>query len=155
MGSAYLAKVLDKEPGKALVKFYCWQYDCGEDGDTVVFKVDTRTGTRQEVERIKDGDVESDLVSTTTASRASRTRRPRTAAPKMSYRPTPRRAWKPLPKSLAGYEIAGGVFAEDNNTLYARVSDKGEADAAVQARPRRRHAHEAGRPRRRRSRHAS
>ena len=127
MGSAYLAKVLDKEPGKALVKFYCWKYDCGEDGDTVVFKVDTRTGTRQEVERIKDGDVESGLVFDNDGIARVAYSETEDGTPKIFYRPTPTSAWTPLAASLAGYEIVGGVFAEDNNTMYARVSDKGEA----------------------------
>lgn len=127
LGSAFLADVLDNEPGKALVRFYCWRSECGEDGDTIVFKVDTRTGTRQEVERIKDGDVESWLVFDHNAVARVAYSEALDGTPKMSYRPTPTSAWQPVPASLAGYEIAGGVFAPDNNTLYARVSDKGEA----------------------------
>jgi dipeptidyl aminopeptidase/acylaminoacyl peptidase len=127
LGSAFLAKVLDKEPGKALVRFYCWQMDCGEDGDTVVFKVDTRTGVRQEVERIRDGDVESYLVFDHDGVARVAYSENTDGTPKMSYRPTQAAAWQPVPASLAAYTIAGGVFAEDNNMLYARVSDKGEA----------------------------
>ncbi|MCC8362194.1 S9 family peptidase [Lysobacter sp. A6] len=127
LGSAYLEKVLDKEPGKVLVNFYCWEMDCGEDGDTVVFKVDTRTGTRQEVERIKDGDVSSSLVFDTDGIARIAYSEESDGTPKLSYRATATSAWAPLPKSIAGYHLVGGVFAEDNNTLYARVSDEGEA----------------------------
>lgn len=125
-GWAFLQKVLDKEPGMALVKFYCLPYDCGEDGDTVVIKVDTRTGQRKEVERIKDGDVDSYLVFDHAGVARVAYSENKDGSPRLSYKPTPSSSWTPLPDSLAGYEIAGGVFAEDNNTLYARVSDKGE-----------------------------
>ena len=110
----------------ALVKFYCFPSECGEDGDTVVFKVDTRTGERKEVERIKDGDVISYLVYDHDGIARVAYSENKDGSPKMSYRPTPGSAWLPLPRTLAGHEIAGGVFAEDNNTIYARVSDKGE-----------------------------
>ena len=126
LGSAFLAQVLDKEPGKALVSFYCWKMECGEDGDTVVFKVDTRTGVREEVERIKDGDVESWLVFDHDGVARVAYSENEDGTPKMSYRPTQKSAWMPIPAALAGYEIAGGVFLDDNNTLYARVSDKAE-----------------------------
>ncbi len=126
LGWAFLEKVIDREPGKALVRFYCFPSQCGEDGDTVVFKVDTRTGTRQEVERIKDGDVDSFLVYDHDGVARVAYSETTDGMPKMSYRPTPGSAWLPLPASLAGYEITGGVFAADNNTLFAHVSDKGE-----------------------------
>lgn len=127
LGWAYLVGALDREPGKALVRFYCFPSECGEDGDTVVFKVDTRTGTRQEVERIKDGDEESSLVFDHDGVARVAYSENRDGSPKMSYRPTATSGWLPVPRSLAGYEISGGVFAQDNNVLYARVSDAGEA----------------------------
>lgn len=126
-GTAYLAGVLDKEPSKALVNFYCWKYFCGEDADTVVYKVDTITGVRQEVERIKDGESSSYLVFDHDGIARVAYAENKDGTPRISYRPTQTAAWQPLTKSLAGHELAGGVFAEDNNTLYARVSDAGEA----------------------------
>jgi dipeptidyl aminopeptidase/acylaminoacyl peptidase len=124
-GYAFLEKVLDREPGKALVRFICW--DCGEKADTVVYKVDTATGARQLVESIKDGDVDSYLVYDNDGVGRVAYAEAKDGSPVMSYRPTAKSEWLPLPKTIAGYEIAGGVFAQDNNTLYARVSDKGEA----------------------------
>ncbi|BCT91356.1 prolyl oligopeptidase [Lysobacter helvus] len=128
-GSAYLEEVLDKEPGKILVSYYCWQTikECGEKADTIVFKVDSRTGTRKEVERIKDGDSESSLVFDHDGIARVAYSDNEDGTPHMSYRPTPTSPWMPLPASIAGYEISGGVFAQDNNTFYGRVSDKGEA----------------------------
>jgi len=124
-GWASLWGALDKEPGKALVGFYCW--DCGDHADTVVYKVDTATGARQEVERIKDGEQSSGLVFDHDGIGRVAYSEDNDGTPTASYRPTASSAWVPLPKSIAGYEIVGGVIAEDNNTLYARISDKGEA----------------------------
>ena len=124
-GFAFLEEVLDKEPGKALVRYFCW--DCGEKADTVVYKVDTATGARQEAERIEDGDVDSYFVYDNDGIGRVAYSLTKDGAPKISYRPTQKSEWLPLPKTIAGYEIVGGVFAEDNNTFYARVSDKREA----------------------------
>lgn len=126
-GSAYLQDVLDGEPGKALVGFYCWTFECGEDADTVVFKVDTRNGQRQEVERIKDGDVTSALAFDHNGIARVAYSEANNGSPRISYRPTPTSPWTPLPKSIAGYELVGGYFAEDNNTFYTRISDQQEA----------------------------
>jgi dipeptidyl aminopeptidase/acylaminoacyl peptidase len=126
-GWAFLQGAIDKEPGKALVKFYCWPSECGEDADTVVYKVDTRTGSRQEVERIKDGDVDSSLVYDHDGIARVAYSETEDGMPKLSYRPTQTSAWQPLPKSIAGYELVGGFFADDNNTIYTRISDSQEA----------------------------
>ncbi|MUV14079.1 alpha/beta hydrolase family protein [Noviluteimonas gilva] len=127
MGWAFMAGPLDKEPGKAIVTYYCWPSECGEDGDTVVFKVDTRTGSRQEIERIKDGDVSSSLIWDHDGIARVAYSEAKDGTPKTLYRPTPTSPWTPIPKTIAGYEVAGGYIAEDNNTLYARISDNQEA----------------------------
>lgn len=126
-GWGFLEQQVDNEPGMALIRFYCWPSVCGEDADTVVFKVDTRTGIRKEVERIKDGDVDSYLIYDHNGLARVAYTENTDGTPKMSYRPTATSAWSPMPKSIAGHELVGGVFAEDNNTLYARISDAGEA----------------------------
>lgn len=126
LGWAFLESTLPREPGKALVKFYCFRSECGEDADTVIFKVDTLTGDRKEVERIRDGDVDSRLLYDHDGVARVAYSENLDGTPKMSYRSTPASAWTPVPASLAGYNISGGVFADDDNTLYALVSDKGE-----------------------------
>jgi dipeptidyl aminopeptidase/acylaminoacyl peptidase len=126
LGWAFLERVLDNEPNKALVRFVCFPSDCGEDGDTVVFKVDTLTGERKEVERIRDGEVSSHFIYDRNGIARVAYSSLDDGTPKMSYRPTPTSAWTPLPKSIAAYSVEGGVFAQDNNTLYARVADKRE-----------------------------
>jgi hypothetical protein len=98
------------------------------------------------VERIKDGDSNSGLIFDHDGVARVAYARNKDGTPRISYRPTPLSPWQPLAKSLAGYEIANGVFAEDNNTLYAEVFRHGRGDAVVQARRRRRHPHEAAGP---------
>ncbi|MEO6064480.1 MAG: prolyl oligopeptidase family serine peptidase [Lysobacterales bacterium] len=120
-GFAEVVKVLDKEPGMALVSFTCW--NCGEEPDAIVYKVDTRTGSRREVERANEsGDFIFDnagiarvLLSTDSKD-----------DPKVSYRPDAGSGWKSMPKSMVGYSMSGGRFDPDNKTLYALVSDHGE-----------------------------
>lgn len=121
-GFADVVKVLDQEPGKVLVSFYC--YSCGEDPDTVIYKVDTATGSRNEVERI---DEPAGLIFDNTGRARIRTTRDKNDEPILAYRAGAGAAWQPMPKAMAGYEIDFGRFAEDNNTLYAAVSDAGEA----------------------------
>ncbi len=125
-GWAILEDVVDREPGMALVKFYCYPSECGERGDTVVYKVNTLTGAREEVERIKDGDAESSLVFDHNGIARVAYSENLDGTPRMSYRPAAGSAWIPVPAALAGYAIEGGVFTQDNNTLYARVTDRGE-----------------------------
>lgn len=117
-GYAEISQVLDSQPGIALVSFRCW--DCGEDPDTALFRVDTRTGERNEIARFPDY---ADFL-------ADRNGVPRVAVgsdgndrPWTQYRPTADADWQPLPGSLAGYSLEPLHFAPDNNTLYALVSD--------------------------------
>lgn len=122
-GFADVGYVIDDEQGNVLVSFVCWPGVCGEESSTTIFKVDPRTGSRKELERI--------------SKRASysfdRNQRGRLRVtsdleynPEMSYRPTPESDWKPVPASLAGYSMSGVVFEQDNNTAYALISDKQE-----------------------------
>lgn len=121
-GHATVVKILDREPGLALVEFTCWRSVCGEDASTVIYKVDTRTGHRREVER-------SDDPATFQFDLGGRARFKTTLddadEPVISYRPGNDDAWLPLPTSLAGYQISAARFEDDSN-LYALVSDGGE-----------------------------
>ncbi|MBS0199329.1 MAG: S9 family peptidase [Proteobacteria bacterium] len=123
-GFAQIVKVLDTEPGNVLIDFECW--DCGENPDSVLYKVDTRTGERHEVERIKD--TTGFWVDTHGRARAFM-RRNKDDDPSIFYRPTPASQWTPMPKSLAGRKISMLFFDIDDNTAYAAISDHGEADA--------------------------
>lgn len=117
-GWSYVTKVLHDEPGKALVDFTCW--NCGLEPDTVIFKVDTRTGVRQEVER---GGKLAWYGFDQTGEARVRTTYDDKDDPVLEYRRTKGADWQPLPKSIAGRTIGTMWFAADNNTLYALVTD--------------------------------
>lgn len=121
-GFASLAKVLDDEPGSALVWFTCW--DCGERPDTVVYKVDTRTGNRQEVERVKDS---AQLYFDQTGRARVMVGRDDNDEPTVSYRRTPTADWTPMPAPLVGYNMSYTHFDTSASKATALVSDKGEA----------------------------
>lgn len=121
-GFAQVVKVLDGEPGKILVSFTCW--DCGEDPDTVIYKVDARTGARAEVERIGEP---AGLIFDQSGRARIRSTWDDNDEPVLAYRPTASSDWTPLPRSIAGYDIGFGVFNAAGDTLYASISDAGEA----------------------------
>jgi len=118
-GWSVVTEVLHDEPGMALVDFTCW--DCGQEPDTVIFKVDTRTGARKEIER--GGQLASYEFDRTGEPRL-RTTWDGNDEPVLSYRRSKGDAWTPLPKALAGRMIHDTRFAADNNTVYALVSDE-------------------------------
>ncbi|MEO6227934.1 MAG: alpha/beta fold hydrolase [Thermomonas sp.] len=117
-GWSSVAKVLYNEPGMALVNFSCW--DCGEEPDTVIFKVDTHTGVRQEIERSKGL---ADFQFDRTGEARLRTTLDGNDEPVLFYRREKGGAWTPLPKSIAGRTIDSTRFADDNNTAYALITD--------------------------------
>lgn len=117
-GWSEVVKVLTSEPGMALVSYTCW--DCGEEPDTVIFKVDTRTGERKEVERQRG---RANFQFDQTGEARLRTTWDDNDEPVQYYRHRKGDAWTPLPKSIAGRMIYGARFAEDNNTVYALVAD--------------------------------
>lgn len=124
-GWSTIIKVLDSEPGKALVDFTCW--DCGDEPDTVIFEVDTRTGTRKEVER---GDKLAWYGFDQTGEARIRTTYDDADNPVLHYRKAKGGEWLPLPKSVAGRTISNMRFDADNNTVYAFVTDALEPEQA-------------------------
>jgi dipeptidyl aminopeptidase/acylaminoacyl peptidase len=120
-GWAELEMVLDEEPGWALVDFTC--ATCGEEPDTVIYRVNTRTGERKEIER-------GDKLAWYQYDRTGEPRIRRTLddndEPVWHYRRTKGGAWEPMPKSIAGRRLFGARFAADNNMLYAFVADEME-----------------------------
>lgn len=125
-GFASVAKVLRNEPGMILVQFTAWPSRVGdEDRSTTIYKVDTRTGSRQQVEYSKETanfDFDHD----------GRARLRRTTDnednPVLFYRPTPGSDWTPVPKSLAGYDMSLVYVEADNNTAYAMIADGDEPE---------------------------
>lgn len=123
-GAATVVKVLDDEPGKVLVDFTAWPESRGdEELTTSIYKVDTRTGIRQEIEQVKETAIfEFD--------HSGRARFKITSDgndnPVMMYRPGAGTAWQPVPKSMAGYSLDLKYVEKDDNTAYAVIVDKGE-----------------------------
>ncbi|MDI1253913.1 prolyl oligopeptidase family serine peptidase [Thermomonas sp.] len=117
-GISVITKVLNNEPGMALVDFTCW--DCGEEPDTVIFKVDTHTGVRKEVERSNSL---AGFQFDQTGEARLRTTLDENDEPVLYYRREKGSDWTPLPKSIAGRTINSTRFANDNNTAYALVTD--------------------------------
>lgn len=123
-GFARVTHVLENEPGQVLVEFTCWPNRCGEESPTVVFKVDTITGNRKQVER-------SSKPANFFYDRAGRPRVRVTEAdgmPVLHYRPGKDDAWLPVPVDLAGYSMAAVRFDTDNDTAYALISDRQEPE---------------------------
>src|SRR5690606_20250934 len=116
-GWSVVAKVLHTEPGMALVDFTCWS--CGQEPDTVIFKVDTRTGERHEVER---GGKQASFLFDQTGEARIRTSWSDDDQPVLHYRRNKGDDWAPLPAAIAGRLVTGGRFAADDNTLYAVVT---------------------------------
>ncbi len=121
-GFADVIKILDGEPGKVLINFQCW--DCGERPDSVLYKVDTRTGERQQLEKIDDA---SGFWVDTHGRARIFVRFDDDDEPHLFYRPLPTSEWTPMPKSLAGRTVGSVIFDADDNTAYAEVSDHGES----------------------------
>lgn len=124
-GWSSIIKVLDGEPGKALVDFTCW--NCGDEPDTVIFEVDTRTGSRKEVER---GDKLAWYGFDQTGEARIRTTYDDNDNPVLDYRKAKGGEWLPLPKSVASRTISNIRFDADNNTVYAFVTDALEPEQA-------------------------
>lgn len=120
-GFAYIAQVLTDQPGYVLVGYT--SYEQGSEPDSVVYKVNTNTGDRKEVERVKRADVMS-------FDQSGRLRVLVTLddndVPHVFYRPTPSAEMQPMPKSLAGYRTAGAWFEKDPQVGYLYISDDGE-----------------------------
>lgn len=112
--------------GKGEALFYFRPYGTGNsDTASSVFRVDTRTGSRRQVDTIPGGDVVADhsgVVRFNYGSYAS-------GEPYQQYRARAGEAWREVPKSIAGYRITPLQFDTDNNHVYATISDKGEPAA--------------------------
>lgn len=120
-GHAEIAKVLTDKPGFVLVSYY--SYEQGSEPDSVIYLVDTNSGERREVERVKRAesmnfDQSGKLRVLVTLDGND--------VPVMSYRPTADAALQPMPKALVGFRTYGGRFAPDGQVAYLYISDAGE-----------------------------
>lgn len=120
-GFARVVGRLPDEPGNVLVEFNCW--DCGDRPDTTIFKVDSTTGVRTEVERATGPGW---FMFDANGRARLRTTYDEHDEPVLAYRPTPMSDWLPMPRALAGYAITDGAFTGDPNIAYLEISDARE-----------------------------
>lgn len=123
-GFATVVKVLRDEPGKVLVDFTAWPDSRGDEKQTTsIYKVDTRTGNRKEMEQSRE-------TATFMFDHSGRARLKVTTDenddPVLAYRPGASRDWIPVPKSLAGYSMSILYTEPDDNTAYASIVDADE-----------------------------
>lgn len=123
-GFASVVKVLHDEPNKVLIDFTAWpERRSDEKLTTVIYKVDTVTGDRQEIERTNE-------TATFQFDYSGRARlkitRDNNDNPVLMYRPDSGNAWIPVPKSLAGYQMRLAYVERDDNTAYAVIADHDE-----------------------------
>ena len=109
--------------GQALFYFMPWTSGNSK-RVTSVFKVDTHSGSRQQIESFPDSvDVSADNAGVPRVN----TRYDLEDRQIAQYRPTPTSAWTPMPASLAGQSIGVWYFEPDDNIAFASVSEHGEA----------------------------
>lgn len=123
-GFASVVKVLHDEPNKVLVDFTAWPQRLSDEKlTTVIYKVDTVTGDRREIERT--GETATFQFDYTGRARLKITY-DLDDRPILMYRPGTGKEWIPVPKSLAGYRMRLAYVESDDNTAYAIISDHDE-----------------------------
>ena len=123
--TAYLMDILPNSNGQALFTYLPWDQSRSED-KSAVFRVDTHTGKRTQIESFDGGYVVAD------ESGALRFKIDSTDQdePINWYRPNGGSGdWVRLPASLAGRTVQPMAFEPDNNHVFALVSDAGEPSA--------------------------
>jgi len=125
-GWAEIADLVETEPGIAMVDFTAWRTRRDDEiQPTTIFRVDTVTGDRRQIEF-------SEEAATFQFDSRSRARlrivtRPGMQKPDLFYRPRPTDTnWTAVPASLAGRSLHLAYVADDDDTAYALISDKGE-----------------------------
>ncbi len=122
-GVAFFMNVLPESGGQTL--FYFLPRVAGNSKSTTsVYRVDSHSGTRVQVESFPD-DVAVSADNTGLA--RVNYREDLGGRQIVQYRPTPTSPWTPMPAALAGKSFAVWAFDRDNNIAYAQISDKGEA----------------------------
>lgn len=121
-GTPFLMKALPDSKGQALFYFMPWT-KANSKTITSVYRVDTHSGSRQQVESFPDSvSVAADNAGVARVN----IRYDLQDKQIVQYRPTPASAWTAMPASLAGSALGVWFFDPDNNIAYVEVSDHGE-----------------------------
>lgn len=124
-GYPTLMKVLPDSKGQAL--FYFWPWTTGNSQSiTSVYRVDTYTGRRTQLESFDDSyGVSADQA----GNLRFLIRRDLQGIQHVRYRPQPGSEWQDAPRSLVGYDFLPWGFDRENKFAYAEIADKGEPAA--------------------------
>ena len=122
-GVAFLMKLLPDSGGQTLF-YFMPQVSGNSKSITSVYRVDTHSGTRTQVETFPD---DVDVTADNAGVARVNYREDLEGRQIVQYRPTPASAWTPMPAALAGKAFSVWAFDADNNIAYAEISDKGEA----------------------------
>jgi hypothetical protein len=125
-GAVSFMQSIPNARGEAL--FYYWPWLRGNsDSITSVFRVDTHTGARKQVDTLPDSVA---IVADTSGVPRFALGQDMDGEPVLRYRPRAGdAAWLPVPKTLAGRSLRVRFFESDNNHAYIDISDKGEPAA--------------------------
>jgi dienelactone hydrolase len=129
-GYASLMEGIEGSNGEAL--FYFWPWTVGASSViTHVYKVDTRTGKRNQVESIPDSvRIITDRAGNARFIQATDGR----GDQYLRYRRSAGdREWAQVPQALAGTSMQFMYFEPDNDHFYASISDRGEPGALYRA----------------------
>lgn len=125
-GWAYYMRRLTSTRGEALFSYSPWRRG-SSDLRTSIYRVDTHTGIRKQLEVLQDGG--SAIADRNGVIRFNATE-DINGEPQLRYRPNATdTGWTPVPKSLAGRSMWVASFEADNNHAIAGISDKGEPAA--------------------------
>ena len=128
-GWAFLAKGIEGSDGTALFYFLPWTTSASS-RITQLYRVDTVSGKREQVERIADS-----VAFITDRSGKARFIQSTDMGGRqyLRYRRQPTDPWTPVPATLAGKWMGVYWFEPDNEHFYARISDHGEPAAMYRA----------------------
>ncbi|MFC3813913.1 prolyl oligopeptidase family serine peptidase [Lysobacter sp. GCM10012299] len=124
-GFAWIVKLLDSEPGMAVVNYTAWWSPHDEAMPTTLYRVNTATGERRQVEfSPQAADFDFDGKG---RARLRVIGDPEIYKPYLAYRPKPDdKEWTPVPPTLAGFSMHLLHVDADDDTAYALISDKRE-----------------------------
>ncbi|UNK49312.1 LpqB family beta-propeller domain-containing protein [Lysobacter sp. S4-A87] len=128
MGYAQIDDLVEREPGVAMVNFTAWRTRPDDEYQpTTIFRVDTVTGDRKQVEYSPEA--AGFYFDSKSRARLRVVNRPGMEAPDLFYRPRPNdQDWTPVPATLAGRRMSLAYVADDDDTAYALITDKGEPE---------------------------
>lgn len=123
-GSPEFLGIVPESKGDAMFSFFPWTQGNSQ-RVTSVYRVNTHTGERHQVDSFKDVGFYNITVDNAGVPRVATTR-DLDAVQVVRYRPKPEGEWVEAPGSLSGSKFIPWRFDADNTHAVAKISDKGE-----------------------------